>query len=247
MTSIPPVIDVQNVSFAFTHVEPVLRDVSFTLKRGDFASIIGPNGGGKTTLVKLILGLLSPQTGSIRVFGQTPEKARPKIGAMPQHAVTDAHFPIRVIDVVQMGRLRPSRNLGPFSQSDKAAAAEAIARVGLDGMENRAYSALSGGQRQRVLLARAIAPKPELLLLDEPEAGLDRKIEQDFFDLLEELNQESTVVLVSHDLGFVASFVRTVICVHGAVDVHPTSHLDGSVINSLYGGDVHMVHHDRRL
>ncbi len=247
MTSNPPVIDVQDVSFAFNQVEPVLRDVSFTLQRGDFASIIGPNGGGKTTLVKLILGLLSPQSGHIKVFGQSPEQARPRIGAMPQHAVTDAHFPIRVIDVVLMGRLRPGRNLGPYSADDRNAAAEAIERVGLEGLENRAYSALSGGQRQRVLLARAIAPKPELLLLDEPEAGLDRKIEQDFFDLLEELNQDSTVVLVSHDLGFVASFVRTVICVHGTVDVHPTSHLDGSVINTLYGGDVHVVHHDRRL
>ncbi len=247
MTSATPVIDVRNVSFAFGHVEPVLRDVSFTVDRGDFASIIGPNGGGKTTLVKLILGLLSPQSGNIRVFGQSPEQARPRIGAMPQHAVTDAHFPIRVIDVVLMGCLRPGRNLGPFSAADRAAASEAIARVGIEGLEHHAYSKLSGGQRQRVLLARAIAPKPELLLLDEPEAGLDRKVEQDFFDLLEQLNQESTVVLVSHDLGFVASFVRTVICVHGTVDVHPTSHLDGSVINTLYGGDVHIVHHDRHL
>ncbi len=247
MTPNTPVIDVRDVSFAFGYVEPVLRDVSFTVERGDFASIIGPNGGGKTTLVKLILGLLRPQSGTIKVFGQSPEQARPKIGAMPQHAVTDPHFPIRVIDVVLMGCLRPGRNLGPFSATDRAAASEAIARVGLEGLERNAYSELSGGQRQRVLLARAIAPKPELLLLDEPEAGLDRKVEQDFFDLLEELNRESTVVLVSHDLGFVASFVRTVICVHGTVDVHPTSHLDGSVINTLYGGDVHVVHHDRHL
>ncbi len=247
MTTTPPVIDVQGVSFAFGPVEPILRDVSFTVERGDFASIIGPTGGVKTTLVKLILGLLSPQSGRIRVFGESPEKARPRIGAMPQHAVTDAHFPIRVIDVVLMGCLRPGRNFGPFSSADNDAASEAIVRVGIEGLEHHAYSTLSGGQRQRVLLARAIAPKPELLLLDEPEAGLDRKVEQDFFDLLEELNRESTVVLVSHDLGFVASFVRTVICVHGTVDVHPTSHLDGSVINTLYGGDVHMVHHDRHL
>lgn len=247
MTTTTPVIDVQDVSFTFGHIEPVLTDVSFTVERGDFASIIGPNGGGKTTLVNLILGLLHPQSGSIKVFGQSPEQARPKIGAMPQHPVTDAHFPIRVIDVVLMGCLRPGRNPGPFSKADRTAASEAIARVGLEGLERRAYSALSGGQRQRVLLARAIAPKPDLLLLDEPEAGLDRKVEQDFFDLLEELNRECTVVLVSHDLGFVASFVRTVICVHGTVDVHPTSNLDGSVINTLYGGEVHLVHHDRHL
>jgi len=247
MTATSPAIEVRGVSFAFGDRAPVLHDVDFTVERGDFASIIGPNGGGKTTLVRLILGLLHPQRGTIRVFGGSPETARPRIGAMPQHVVIDEHFPIRVIDVVMMGRLRPGRRPGPFSREDRDAAVEAIGRVGLEGLEHRPFPALSGGQRQRVLLARAIAPKPDLLLLDEPEAGLDRKVEQDFFDLLEELNRESTVVLVSHDLGFVASFVRTVICVHGTVDVHPTSHLDGSVINTLYGGDVHIVHHDRHL
>lgn len=243
----PPVIEINDLTFAYGPTEPILQDVNLAIEAGDFASIIGPNGGGKTTLVKLILGLLQPQKGQIKVFGQCPEAARPRIGAMPQHGVSDPHFPICVIDVVLMGRLRPHRGIGPFSAADRAAASEALERVGLDHLAKRPFATLSGGQRQRVLLARAIAPKPDLLLLDEPEAGLDRKVEQDFFDLLQVLNEETTVVLVSHDLGFVASFVRTVVCVHGTVDVHPTSHLDGSVINTLYGGEVHVVHHDRHV
>lgn len=242
-----PVITVEDVRFGYMPSRPVLDTVTFSVDRGDFASIIGPNGGGKTTLVNLILGLLVPQRGRIRVFGTTPEKARPRIGAIPQHSATDPHFPIRVVDVVLMGLLRPGRKLGGFSRADREAASDALARVGLDGLEQEPYSALSGGQKQRVLLARAISGKPELLLLDEPEAGLDRKVEQDFFDLLKDLNRDTTIVLVSHDLGFVASVVRTVICVHTTVDVHPASELDGSVINTLYGGDVHVVHHDRHL
>lgn len=245
MTHPSPVIEAEDLSFRYGSHELVLDQVTFSVASGDFASIIGPNGGGKTTLLKLVLGLLKPTSGRIRVFGGKPSQARPRIGSMPQHTVTDPLFPIRVVDVVLMGLLRPGRRPGPFSVNDRRAAADALERVSLTDLAQRSYSALSGGQRQRVLLARAIASKPDLLLLDEPEAGLDRKVEQEFFDLLEELNRDSTVVLVSHDLGFVASFVRTVICVHQTVDVHPTSDLDGQVIHELYGGDFRLVHHDR--
>ena len=245
MADTVPAVEVEGLNFSYDGRHATLEDVNFSLEAGDFASIIGPNGGGKTTLLKLILGILKPQSGRIRVFGENPAKVLPRIGTMPQHTVIDSLFPIRVIDVVMMGCLRPGRRPGPFSRSDRRAAHGALERVGLGDIRDRPYSALSGGQRQRVLLARAIAPKPDLLMLDEPEAGLDRKVEQDFFDLLEELNLETTVVLVSHDLGFVASFVRTVICVHTSVDVHPTSHLDGTMINNLYGGEVQVVHHDR--
>jgi zinc transport system ATP-binding protein len=242
-----PVIEVEDLAFGYGDREPVLDRVSFVVEAGDFASVIGPNGGGKTTLVKLLLGLLKPDRGRVRVLGVSPARARPRIGSMPQHPVTDPMFPIRVLDVVLMGRLRPGRRPGPFSSTDRRAALEALERVGLQHLVRHPYASLSGGVRQRVLLARAIAPKPDLLLLDEPEAGLDRRVEQDFFDLLEELNRDTTVVLVSHDLGFVASFVRTVICVNRTVHVHPTSDLDGRMIQDLYGGEVRLVHHDRSV
>jgi zinc transport system ATP-binding protein len=241
------VIDIEDLSFRFDGGPAVLEDVTLQVMEGDFASVIGPNGGGKTTLVKLIVGLLTPTTGSLRVFGTTPTKARPRIGYMPQHAMMDPRFPVRAIDVVMMGRLHPRRSFGTYTSVDRAAAATALATVGLEDQGKRPFSDLSGGQRQRVLLARALVTDPELLLLDEPAANLDQKVEQDFFDLLRELNRHLTIILVSHDLGFVAGFVRTVICVHRRVDVHPTHALDGPIISEIYGGEVRMVRHDHRL
>lgn len=244
MTVQTPIVEFENVSFSYDGRNNVLDSVDLTITKLDFASIIGPNGGGKTTLLRLMLGLLEPMTGSIAVFGSTPVRARPRIGYMPQFTTTDPKFPVRVIDVVLMGRLGPGRRLGPFSQRDRAAAAEALSLVGLSDLAKQSFTALSGGQRQRVLLARALASDPELLLLDEPAAGLDQKVEKDFFQLLGELNREKTLVLVSHDLGFVQSFVKTVVCVHRTVDVHSTSQLDGRAIQELYGDEVRLVHHD---
>jgi zinc transport system ATP-binding protein len=241
-----PVIEVENLSFRFDGGPPVLEDVNLEIAAGDFASVIGPNGGGKTTLVKLIVGLLSPTKGRIQIFGQTPIKARPRIGYMPQHAMMDPRFPVRAGDVVLMGRLGLGRRFGSYTHADRSAGADALAKVGLANLGARPFSDLSGGQRQRVLLARALVTDPELLLLDEPAAGLDQKVEQDFFELLQELNRHLTIVLVTHDLGFVAGFVRTVICVHRHVDIHPTSSLDGRAISEIYGGDVRMVRHDHR-
>jgi zinc transport system ATP-binding protein len=239
-----PVIEVEDLSFRFDGGPRVLRDVNLEIATGDFASVIGPNGGGKTTLVKLIVGLLTPSEGQVRVFGLPPVKARRRIGYMPQHAMMDPRFPARAIDVVLMGRLGIGRRFGNYGRQDREAATNALATVGLENQRSRPFSDLSGGQRQRVLLARALVTDPELLLLDEPAAGLDQKVEQDFFELLQELNRRLTIVLVTHDLGFVAGFVRTVICVHGHVDIHPTSALDGRAISDIYGGDVRMVIHD---
>jgi zinc transport system ATP-binding protein len=244
MTPNEPIVVFEGVSFSYDGRNNILEGVDLAIDPLDFASIIGPNGGGKTTLLKLVLGLLEPASGRIRVFGTSPARARPRIGYMPQFATTDPKFPVRVIDVVLMGRLGPGRRLGPFSRQDRTAVDEAMERVGVVGLSRQSFSALSGGQRQRVLLARALASDPELLLLDEPAAGLDQKVEQNFFELLGELNREKTLLLVSHDLGFVRSFVKTVVCVHRRVDVHPTSELDGTAIQDLYGGDVRLVHHE---
>jgi zinc transport system ATP-binding protein len=241
-----PVIEIENLGFRFDGGPAVLEDVNLEISSGEFASVIGPNGGGKTTLVKLIVGLLTPTTGRVRVFGQPPARARQRIGYMPQHAMMDPRFPVRAIDAVLMGRLGSGHRFGNYSRADREAALDALRTVGLEDQRARPFSNLSGGQRQRVLLARALVTDPDLLLLDEPAAGLDRKVEQDFFDLLQELNRRLTIVLVTHDLGFVAGFVHTVICVHRHVDIHPTTELDGRTISEIYGGDVRMVRHDHR-
>jgi zinc transport system ATP-binding protein len=236
------VVDLHDVWFSWPGGRHVLEAVSFSLEEGAFVSVVGPNGGGKTTLLKLLLGLLEPDRGRIRVLGETPVQARSRIGYMPQHATVDPRFPVHVLDVVSMGLLGPRPRLGGHSAADRAAARAALARVGLDGLERRPFSNLSGGQRQRALIARALVSDPELLLLDEPEAGLDRK--QDLYDLLGELNRDATVVVVSHDLGLVSHLVETVVCVRGRVEVHPTAALDGVTVRELYGRDMQLVQHD---
>lgn len=244
MTDAMPAILTTGLSFAYPGHEPVLENVDLRLDEGDFVSLVGPNGGGKTTLLRLLLGLLEPTHGRVEIFGQPPSTARRQIGYLPQHAGHDQRFPVSVQDVVLLGRLSGSVPRGPFRRADKSAAAEALAEVGLADLRRRPFAELSGGQRQRVLIARALACAPRLLLLDEPTASLDAHVEEEFHALLEELNRRLTVVLVSHDLGFVARYVRTVVCVKRRVIVHPTSAITGEIINEIYGGEVRMVRHD---
>ena len=237
-----PVIAVEHLSF--TYDGPlVLEDVSFTIAQRDFVSVVGPNGGGKTTLLKLLLGLLRPTRGHVRIFDRPPAEVRRRVGYVPQHAQFDPQFPVTAQDVVQMGRLGAGPCIGPTRRGDKRAALAALDEVGLAEYSSRPLAMLSGGQRQRVLIARALASDPELMLLDEPTANLDLAVQGDFFDLLHRLNERLTVLLVSHDVGFVSQHVRTVVCVARHVDVHATSELDGHAISELYGGPVRYVQH----
>jgi zinc transport system ATP-binding protein len=236
-----PVIEFNGLSFSYPQT-PVLQDVTFSIARGDYACVVGPNGGGKTTLLRLILGLLAPTRGSVRVFGRSPIEARRRIGYMPQHAQLDPQFPVRALDVVLMGRL-VGWSFGPFGRADKARALAALAEVQLADFARRPFAALSGGQRQRVLIARALACEPELLLLDEPTASLDPGVQDEMHELLHELNTRLTIVLVSHDVGFVTGHAKTVVCVNREVHVHCASSMTGDMIQTLYGQDVHMVQH----
>ena len=197
------VVTVQNVAFSYNHV-PVLEDVSFTIQERSFISIVGPNAGGKTTLLKLMLGLLKPSRGTIKVFGLSPDKARPLIGYMPQHIQFDSHFPVTVLDVVLMGRLGNGTRLGPYRKNDKAISLDALRKLEMYDTRHRPFGALSGGQRQRVLVARALAAEPQLLLLDEPTSNVDMAVETGLFELLHTLSKTITIVVVSHDLGFVS-------------------------------------------
>ena len=239
----PPVIEFENVSFSYDSVN-VLEDVNLTVEERDFLSLVGPNGGGKTTILKLVLGLLKPVNGTVRVFGQPPVKARSRIGYMPQYSSLDPLFPVTVMDVVLMGRLGNGKLLGAYKGADKKAAAKALQELEVYEVRNRPFSALSGGQRQRVLIARALVSDPELLLLDEPTASVDAVVENELFDLLNQLNKRITIALVTHDLGFVSSYVKRVACVSRRVLVHPTSEITGEMINEIYGCDVRMVRHD---
>ena len=245
MTNDPSsIINVEGVSFAYDST-PILEDVCLDVPLRDFACMVGPNGGGKTTLLKLFLGLLAPSRGQVRVFGGSPEAARPRIGYMPQHAQIDNRFPVNVADVVLMGRIGKAQAVGPYRRAHREVAWQALREVGLADLRHRAFGDLSGGQRQRVLIARALAVEPELLLLDEPTANLDAPAESELYELLQRLNARLTIILVTHDLGFVSKFVKTVICVKRCVVVHPTSEVTGEVIREMYGGDVFMIRHDQ--
>src|ERR1043166_6644389 len=208
-----PAFRAEHLSFAYDS-EPILTDIDLTIAARDFVCLVGPNGGGKTTLLKLMLGLLKPTAGTLQVFGMAPEKARPRIDYMPQYTQLDPKFPVTVNDVVLMGRLGVAPRFGPFRRVDRERSSQALSEVRLGGFEKRPFSALSGGQRQRVLIARALACEPELLLLDEPTSNLDMAVQDDFYELLTDLSHRLTVVLVSHDVGFVSKLVRTVVCVN---------------------------------
>ncbi len=249
-----PIIKLSNVSFAYGS-ETVLKDVDLTVEAGEFASIVGPNGGGKTTLVRLILGLLKPQKGSVSLFGGDPDLTRLRVGYTPQYAPVDLKFPITVLDVVLLGRLglAARRRSFPFSllplrysKEDRSAAREALHIMNLDGLEKISFGELSGGQKQRALIARALCQQPDLLILDEPTNNIDPSGMEIFYKLLCDLNKKTSILIVSHDLGVVSQYVKSVICVSQRVVVHPTSALNGTVIRDIYGSDIQLVRHDHR-
>lgn len=234
----------RDVSFDYGRGE-ILRAVNLSIPKGDFACIVGPNGGGKTTLLKIILGLLTPTSGTVRVLSAPPAKVRTRIGYMPQGTQIDPAFPATVLEIVLMGRL--GKGGMRYTKEDREAAQEALAQAKVADLQTRSIGEISGGERQRVLVARALASSPEVLIMDEPTANVDALAEEALYDLLQELNQRMTIVMVSHDLGFVMNGVKSVICVSNKkVALHPTSAVTGDTIRALYDGDIRLIRHDHR-
>ena len=207
-------VQFDSVSFAYGDV-PVLENVSFHIHRGEFAALVGPNGSGKTTILKLILGLEQPAAGRITLFGGIQSVAnrqtvwRNRLGYVPQHPPADHSFPVSVRDVVRMGLLRPARG---YNAGTKAAVDEAMEQTGIAELAAKPWRALSGGQRRRVLVARALAARPELLILDEPTAHMDTESEARLFETLGKLKGGATILIVTHDMDFVSALTGRVLC-----------------------------------
>ncbi|MFV1994880.1 MAG: metal ABC transporter ATP-binding protein [Verrucomicrobiales bacterium] len=235
-----PVISFKEVDFPYQE-QKVLEQASFEVAHGESLCIIGPNGGGKTTIIRLLLGLLLPDRGTISVLGNAPRIARTRIGYTPQHFDFDPGFPVTALDIVLMGRLDRTCG-GRYRREDREAALWCLDRLGLANFPSRSFASLSGGQRQRVLIARALVSEPRLLLLDEPTANVDLTVEARFLDTIEKLKEGITVVTVTHDLGVVSHFGDRVLCVNRNVHSHHIDELTGDTIKEIFSDELRENH-----
>jgi zinc transport system ATP-binding protein len=223
--------------------ELVLQNINLSVYQGDYIGIIGPNGGGKTTLFKVILGLISPQQGEIKILGKPVTKGRRYIGYVPQIMQFDSAFPITVADVVRMGRLGKQKLLRPYGKRDEEVVQRVLEQVGLGNWRDRALSELSGGQRQRVYIARALATEPEILLLDEPTANLDENVSATLYELLHQLNEFVTILIISHDISAISSYVKTVGCLNRKLHYHSSNQVTSEMLQETYGSTVQQLVH----
>ncbi|MCJ7593727.1 MAG: ABC transporter ATP-binding protein [Desulfobacterales bacterium] len=235
-------IEFKNVWFSYDKTE-VLKDISFSLKQGEFLGIIGPNGGGKTTLLKLMLGLLKPDRGQIRILGEEPNDASHRVGYVPQDTDFSRSFPISVIEVALMGRLSRARIGRRYSKDDREKTRKVLETVGMWEYRHRPIGKLSGGQRQRVFIARALATDPEILFLDEPTASVDAEFQTDLYDFLRELNETVTIVVITHDIGVVSSHMKSIACVNRHFIFHEGGQITQEMIDMAYQCPVDLIAH----
>jgi zinc transport system ATP-binding protein len=227
------IVEIKNIWFAYNG-QTVLEDVSLDIRQGDFIAMIGPNGGGKTTLLKLMLGLLRPNKGAIRVLGDPTAKASHHIGYVSQDVHINRSFPITAIDVVLMGKLEPGKRWAKSSVQDRTDALDALERMEIADYASSKIGELSGGQRQRVFIARALVTQPKVLLLDEPTASIDAKGQAEFYRLLKELNTDITILVVSHDLVAISTYVKSVACVNKRLHYHHQAEITGEMLEEMY-------------
>ncbi|MGM9759521.1 MAG: metal ABC transporter ATP-binding protein [Parabacteroides sp.] len=221
----------------------VLKDVSLNIWSDDFLGIIGPNGGGKTTLLKVILGLLSPFSGERRLYREGVETSSLKIGYLPQMNQIDRKFPISVREVVASGLMAEKPRFRDFTADQKNRVEEVLHQMGLEELGHRAIGELSGGQMQRVLLGRSLVSRPQLLILDEPNSYVDKRFESHFYSLLSEINRESAIILVSHDIGTVLSMVKNIACVNETLHYHAGADISKEWLGETYACPIELIGH----
>lgn len=238
-----PIIHIEDVWFSYDGT-PVLEGVSLDIYEHDFLGIIGPNGGGKTTLLKLMLGLIEPDRGSVCIMGKQPALHRTDIGYVPQYRTFDFGYPISVMEVVLMGRLghirRPFRKYRP---EDRRIAEACLDMMDIGDLADRQVDQLSGGQQQKVILARALATEPRVLLLDEPTNHVDVRTEVHFFEILKQLHEDMAIVLVTHDIGAVSVYVDRIACLNRKLFIHDSGEITGEMLAETYQCPVELIAH----
>ncbi|MCW8839043.1 MAG: metal ABC transporter ATP-binding protein [Thiovulaceae bacterium] len=246
-----PIFDVKNLSFTVNGIN-ILSNVSLQIFNSQYIAIIGPNGGGKTTLVRLLLGLEKPSSGNIKLYGKKISQFKEwyKIGYVPQRAAhVDANFPATVLDIVKMGRTAQRKVLSSMSTRDEKLVVESMEQMDITHLKDKMVGTLSGGQRQRVMIARALASEPEVLILDEPNTGVDVASQNRFYSLLRKLNKERkiTIIFITHDIGVIADDIARLFTVNQKVITcnNPKQALSCDEMSDLYGIEAHLIHNHK--
>ena len=240
-----PVVTVKELSVSIDGAK-ILEGLSLDVHENEFFGIVGPNGGGKTTLLRVILGLQKPTSGRVNVFGNEPLLSRKEIGYVPQLASFSRDFPISVRDAVLMGRLSRKKLFRPYDRQDLELVGKALETVGMTALKERHVAELSGGEMQRMLIARALVSQPRLLLLDEPTASIDPAMKTTIYDLLDTLKHEMTIIIVTHDTGTISRHVSRVACLNCRVTMTTGEQMTSEALSDTYHYPVTMVKHGER-
>jgi zinc transport system ATP-binding protein len=233
-------VELNNVSMKYNE-QYVLQNINFSIEEKDFIAIIGPNGGGKSTLLKIILGILTPNNGEVKVFGREPKHARDLTGYLPQNLSFDRDFPINVYETVLTGRYHGL--FKGYNKNDKEAVLRALKDVEMKDLIDRQISKLSGGQMQRVFIARAIVREPKLLLMDEPMASIDPEMQRSFYELMSQLKNKMAIVLVSHDVGAVSTHVDKIACLNRELFYHGPVENAADGLEEIYHCPIDLISH----
>lgn len=237
------ILEIKSI-FAGYNENIVLKDINLTVFDKDFLGLIGPNGGGKTTLIKTILGLLKPISGTIEYFNDKGRNIKQLFGYLPQFNMVDINFPIKVIDVILSGLIGSKGIFERYTKNERKKAEMILEKMGILEFKNKHIMELSGGQLQRVYLGRSIISSPKLLILDEPNTFIDKNFSIDFYNMLKDLNKEMAIILSSHDLGIVSSYVKNIACINSSLYYHPSNEITDKIMES-YRCPVDIIAHGK--
>lgn len=236
------IVSLKNVNVYYEKFT-VLEEINLSVKQQDFLGIIGPNGGGKTSLLRVILGLVKPHKGKVTVFGTLPQKSRQAVGYVPQINLFDREFPISVWETVLMGRLGYTKILHSYDRTDKELAAQALQTVDMLDYKNQQIGTLSEGQKQRVFIARALTTNPKLLLLDEPTSSIDMHAKSGLYEILKKLKEKMAIILITHDIGIVSSYVNKIACLNRKLFYHDSNEIHAEDLEAVYHCPVELLMH----